>query len=349
MTTILTGVGMWLWVIDSCEGGDVERIADKAAEMELAWVAPKATQGTMLYHKNKTKLVPLAKALHARGIRVIPWGWVHGRSPYAPYSSIARTEALVAFEAIHMMEADGWIIDAEHEWKRTWLNMHLEASKYMKPLEDLSIPIFVSTYRYPKSHREFPFRAWQNTFQVERGDGWVPQVYWEQDFRLLAGRYQLQASYDQHKDLGYLAQGEAFYPSPPVYGAGEWRATAEQVLYFTKKVEELELTTYIPWSWQHMRPEHWAALQSRWYRPPFDLIIPDPEPEPDPLPEEAIKHVRVTAGGLNVRWGPNSANSIATSALVQGAEVYVYEIIGYWGRIESDKCHWIHLGYTKEI
>jgi hypothetical protein len=347
--TKLTGIGMWLWVIDSCEGGDVEAIADKAAEYGLSWVAPKATQGTALYWKNEQKLVPLAEALHDRGIRVIPWGWVHGRSTYSPYPSIAAAEAQTAFRAINLMQADGWIIDAEWEWKRTELHMDREAPKYMNQLEDLSIPIFVATYRYPKVHYTFPFKAWQNTFKPERGDGWMPQVYWEQDYREYAGALQLERSLNEHKELGLLSNSEAFYPAPPVYSRGDWSATPTQVLHFTEKVEELDLDTYVPWSWQHMTPAHWEGLKNNWYRPDAEPIPDPPDVPEEPEDPEEIKKVYVTAWALNVRLGPSAYNPIARPPLKHEMVVRVYEIQGYWGRIEKDKCHWIHLGYTRDV
>jgi len=343
----LSGIGMWLWLIDSCEGGDVEKIASKAQEYELSWVAPKAGQGTAWYYRNQEKIKPLAKALHAKGIRVFPWGWVFGRTQTAPYNSIARLEGEMAFRIIHELEADGWIVDAEADWKRTQLNMHLEAPKYMEPLSDLSVPILVSTYRYPKVHREFPYKAWQNTFKPHRGDGWVPQVYWEFDSREYAGDYQLQESFNQYNSLGYLSQNEAYHPAPSVYGRGTWKATSTQVLYFSERVRTLELSSYIPWSWQHMQAAHWDGLRTTWYRPDSSSLPPISEPEP--LPEGAIKKVRVTSSALNVRWGPNGNNPKATAPLSQGKEVYIYEVMGYWGKVEKDKCHWIHLGYTKEV
>ena len=75
---------------------------------------------------------------------------------------------------------------------------------------------------------------------------------------------------------------------------------------------------------------------------------PDPEPEP-PLPDEAIKKVVVTAGALNIRKGPNAANPLAGNALENGTEVYIYELVGSWGRIEPDQCIWIHTGYTQDV
>jgi hypothetical protein len=224
----------------------------------------------------------------------------------------------------------------------------------MAPLSDLSIPILVSSYRYPNLHRAFPWAAWNATLQPDRGDGWIPQVYWEQDFRLNAGSIQLQQTLDQYRAWKLLEAGRSFHPAPAAYSRGEWYATNAQITLFTEKVEELELASYIPWDWQHMWAEHWKGLAEDWYRP--DGVI---EPPPPPngngngngsgLPDGAIKQVEVISAGLNVRWGPAAANAKATGPLLRGDRPYIYAIQGYWGRVRSDLCHWIHLGYTKEI
>ncbi len=241
------GVGMWIWLIDSCENGDVETIVDKAVEYGITWVAPKAQQGTVWYRRNKEKIKALSQALHAKGIEVYPWGWIYGRSTYPPYASIARAEGERAFEVVHELEADGYIIDAELDWKRP-LNMAAEAPKFMAPLQDLSIPVLLSSYRYPNYHRAFPWAAWSDTLQPDRGDGWIPQVYWEQDFRLNAGSTQLQATLDQYTARNLLKDDRSFHPSPSAYSRGAWSATDEQITLFRKKVEELELHSYIPWT-----------------------------------------------------------------------------------------------------
>lgn len=77
-------------------------------------------------------------------------------------------------------------------------------------------------------------------------------------------------------------------------------------------------------------------------------LEPEPEPEPE-WPEGAIKKVSVTARALNIRKGPHVYNPKAGAAMLHGTEVYIYEIVGLWGRIEVGACIWTHLGYTQEV
>ena len=79
------------------------------------------------------------------------------------------------------------------------------------------------------------------------------------------------------------------------------------------------------------------------------MVSPPPIDPPPIDPPGAIKQVEVTALGLNVRWGPAAANGKATGPLIRGERVFVYNIQGYWGRIDPNFCHWVHLGYTKEV
>lgn len=81
---------------------------------------------------------------------------------------------------------------------------------------------------------------------------------------------------------------------------------------------------------------------------PTEPEVPDVPEIPD-MPDGAIKKVRVTAGALNIRKGPNVNNPLAGEPLKYGTEVYIYEVNGNWGRIKPDACIWTYLGYTRDV
>lgn len=364
----IKGMGMWIWVIDDTENGDIDAIIQKAKEYKIRWIMPKATQGTIKYARNwklidgVPQIVRLARAAHEAGIAVIPWGWVYGRSPYSPYNSLSVAEARIAVEAIKALDADGWIVDAEKDWKRPHLEMWREVDIYMDELESGLIreglprlPIYVSTYRYPYLHREFPFETWRDRLNPSKGDGWMPQVYWEQDTRPLAGQYQLK--YTKEKYAHLLSTGLDFIPAGAGYSWGGWRATGEQVLHFLETAIEMNLPPSL-WSWQHMWTDNWAAVKQAWadVEVPEEPTVPEEPVEPPVEPpieepeDEFIKEVRIRAFALNVRKGPDVHNPLANRpALQKNQTVKVYEIVNGWGRVSNEKCEWISLYWTEGV
>lgn len=356
----IIGFGMWIWVIDSCEGGDIDAIIRVAKEHNVKYIMPKATNGTILYSRNWTKVndVPriksLAIAAHEAGIAVIPWGWSFGKSPYSPFPSISVPEARIAAQAVKELNADGWIVDAEHDWKRTGMaaevDIWMDAFESEMVLQGRSIPVFVSTYRYPNLHRAFPYATWRDRLNPERGDGWMPQVYWEMDYRSSAGEIQLAETLNQYQP--FLSSGGKqlkFIPAGSGYSRGDWSATPAQISGFLAKAITIGVPANL-WSWQHMTPNRWSAVKSVW----GGIVLPDPpdDGEDEPPPVEPVPYIKksvVVAYALNVRKGPNLANPIARDALRKDEIVKIYEIEGSWGRISEDKCEWISLYWTRPV
>jgi hypothetical protein len=366
----IAGQGMWIWIIDSCENGDIDAIVRKAKEHNIKFIMPKATNGIIKYKTNwelvngKPKIVALAEAAHAAGIAVVPWGWVFGRSPYSPYASLSTLEAQQAVQAVAALNADGWIIDAEHDWKRPELEMWREVDKYMDELESgllregfADLPVFVSTYRYPQLHRTFPFETWKNRLRPERGDGWMPQVYWEQDYRTEAGKIQLQLTFAAYKD--FLNTNLNFIPAGAAYKIGGWVSMPEQIRLFYEEAISMGVPASL-WDWQHMTDVivgngRWEVCKDVWGgviiepeepEEPEDPTEPEEPEEPSDPEEPFLRKVVITAYALNVRMGPSTANPIIRT-IRSGDVVPVYRVYGNWGRINNRECEWIHLGWSK--
>lgn len=164
----LQGKGFYLWKINECEGGNVQAIADVAAQAGLTHILIKIADGKYSYNydwNRKIDLVPpLVQALRAKGIS--PWGWhyVRGDEPAA--------EARKAVERVRALGVDGYVIDAEQEYK----GRHAAARQFMTLLRrDLpNTPIALSSYRYPSYHANLPWREF-----LDKCDLNMPQVYWQ--------------------------------------------------------------------------------------------------------------------------------------------------------------------------
>ena len=109
----LQGKGYFIWKIRYCEGGDVEAIADLAAESQYTHAIIKVADGSRTYNLHpetgRDLVVPLVKALREREIE--PWGWqyVYGYDPI--------DEADKAVQRVRQFDLDGFVVDAEAEFK----------------------------------------------------------------------------------------------------------------------------------------------------------------------------------------------------------------------------------------
>ena len=282
----------------------------------------------MPYKHNVGYLDRLVPALRAAGVSVVFWGWSYGKSAYAPYASIAKIEGEVARALIDQYKPDAWIIDAESYWKRP--GMSYEVSKYLTGLghSTLSIPVYVTSYRYPDSHRTFPWKTWYDA--LKKGvDGWVPQVYWEGDFSADAGIVQLNKSFAQYIANGLL-DGLRYFPAPPAYRVGTWEPTPIQVTGFMQRADLLGLSGFMPWSWQHMNIALWDSYAR--YKEYFnDVELTKIEPF---LLEAA------TAKEAVLMWGPEEHNP-AKEVIPAGTTIRIDGKIGKWGLIPNSG--WVNI------
>ena len=74
---MLTGKGMFIWIIQNCHNGNINEIVDKAVKANYSHVLIKIANGIYSYNydwEKKIDLVPpLVQALKSKGIQA--WGW----------------------------------------------------------------------------------------------------------------------------------------------------------------------------------------------------------------------------------------------------------------------------------
>ncbi|MBH27669.1 MAG: hypothetical protein CL789_00320 [Chloroflexi bacterium] len=245
------GKGFFIWRILNCEGGDAGAIASKAADANLTHVLIKIadTRYPFGYDRNNNDLVPsVTQALKNRGIQVWGWHYVKGNDPSG--------EARVAVARTTELQLDGYVIDAEHEYK--WRGKDAAARQFMADLRQglPNHPIALSSYRFPTYHRELPWSAF-----LEKCDFNMPQVYWEQAHNAGA---QLERSVGEFDDARLVGYQRPVIPTGSAYGAGGWVATANDQEVFYQKALELGLiaaNTY-SWDWATSSGHHdlWDAV-----------------------------------------------------------------------------------------
>ncbi len=239
----LQGKGMYIWRLGRIAGGDVQAMAEKAANAGLTHVIIKVADGATPYNEELGRAA--RDAFRAAGLQVWGWAWVWMREPLH--------EAAIAAECINALALDGFVIDAEHPAK----GRALEAAAYMGALRGLQphFPVALSSYRYPHVHGSFP---WE-TFLVQC-DLNMPQMYWVGESPSECVRY----SVAKHRSLPsarpIVPTGAAFGEH---YGNSYFRAQPADVVEFLDAVRDSDLPAANFWSWdwteQH-GPDLWDAI-----------------------------------------------------------------------------------------
>lgn len=236
----LEGKGFFIWKIKDCEAGDAGQIASKAKNAGLSHVLIKIANGIYSYNYDWTRKIdlvpPVVQALRSNGIEVWGWHYVYGNQP--------TSEAKIAIRRVEELDLDGYVIDAESEYKES--GKATAAKKFMQELRGglgNSTPVALSSYRYPSLH-PIPW----NQF-LEKCDYNMPQVYW----------------IHAHNPGAQLAQTLREYESPnikyhpPIIPVGAaftehgWTPTSSEVLELLDTARALNLSAVNFWEWYNCR------------------------------------------------------------------------------------------------
>lgn len=243
----LQGKGFFIWKIVNCEGGNANLIASEAQEAGFTHVLIKVANGIYSYNFNWDQMIdlvpPVAQALRNKGIQVWGWHYVYGDDPIS--------EARIAIRRVQELNLDGYVIDAEAEYKDP--GKDVAAERFMTELRSglgNSVPIALSSYRYPSYH-PIPW----NEF-LEKCDYNMPQVYWMQAHNPGAQLIQTLQEYESpniHYHPPIVPVGAAFTE----YG---WTPTAGEILEFLDTARALNLSGANFWEWYNCRevltPKH---------------------------------------------------------------------------------------------
>ncbi len=258
---LLSGKGFWIWIIRRCEGGIPSAIANAAQAAGYTHVPVKIADGSdpqNLDPASGADLVPaVTQELRARGIQVWGWHYVYGDDP--------RAEAAMAIARLSALNLDGYIIDAEQEYKLPGREQaaRLFMSEMRKAFPNL--PMALSSYRFPTYHPQLPWSAF-----LEKCDLNMPQVYWEQAHNPAE---QLARSVNE---LLALNPSRPVIPTGPTYKVSGWRPTEEDILEFLNKAKELNLLAANFFSWDECRrdlPNLWTVISNFNWNAPKDILL----------------------------------------------------------------------------
>ena len=236
---MLSGKGWFIWQILRCERGAAEAIAEKAAAAGVTHVLLKVAERTygFGFDKKGQDLVPdVARALRAQGIQVWGWHYVYGDKP--------ADEARIAVRRSVQLQLDGYVIDAEAEYRRP--GMAAAARLFMSTLRE-GLPgdtlVALSSFRYPSLHRQLPWKAFLDSCDLN-----MPQVYWEQSHN---PKQQLARCVDEFANIDLVGVVRPVVPTGAAYGAGNWRSAPDDIQKFLSKARSLGLPAANLYSWDY--------------------------------------------------------------------------------------------------
>lgn len=231
---------IYLWQIKNVSGGNPAVIAARAHALGLKSVWIKAADGPVRYNLTllniwlDTIIQPVIDALAQYGIEAWAWQYNYGTSPEAEADRLLERQAKYHFA--------GWILDPEREYKTAGA---AAANRFFSRLGDLSVPLGLSTYRYPTVHPDFPWAAF-----VPRVDFYAPQVYWVGATNPAQQLDRCVAEY-RAMETRYGIAPKPIIPTGAAYHENGWQPTHAQIIEFFNRAKELGLPGVSFWEWGH--------------------------------------------------------------------------------------------------
>ncbi|MFW5713221.1 MAG: nuclear transport factor 2 family protein [Brevefilum sp.] len=313
----LTGKGYYIWQVRRCENGDPDRIAALAHESNLSHVLVKVADGAFPYNIDLDHgydyVRPLVHKLQARNIAVWGWQYVYGDYP--------DQEAEIAVSRIRDLGLNGFVVNAEKQYQDPGKGP--AASRYMNILRmNLgSMPLALSSYRYPSYHRQFP---WVNF--LDRCDYNMPQVYWIKSHNN-AGE-QLKRSVNEFKQMRPF---RPIIPTGPTYKEHGWVPYDHEIHDFIQTAKKLNLPAVNFWYWEGCRrdvPQFWNLVRDSVYTTP---------PQVNTLPERYIEALNKKDLETLVNMYIKSSVLIRIETALQGREAIQGWIASELENYESGK------------
>lgn len=246
------GKGYFIWNLFRCANGSPTELANKCKAAHIDWVTIKVCEAGNPFNGN---IWPWVDLLRVAGVRVWGWGYVYGGNPTA--------EADIAASRVKEFNLDGFMIDAESEYKTP--AKAAAARTYTERLRSAlpNVGLGLCSYRYPSLHRELPWAEF-----LAGCDFHAPQVYWIGALSDTSPGSQLARSVAELKALKNIPVVPVGVACDNPYAGGTWRPTVGQINNFDATARTLGLQGLSYWSFQHTEaiPEFWTAIAGHDWR-----------------------------------------------------------------------------------
>ncbi len=229
----LANRGMWIWVLSSSDGGNLNNLIAGARRYGITTVMIKSGDGTGTWSQFNPAVV---SALHRNGLRVCAWQYVYGDHPI--------TEAYVGAAAVRD-GADCLIIDAEAQYE----GKYVSAQAYMTRLRKLvgySYPIALAGFPYVDYHPAFPYSVFLGPGGAQLNE---PQMYWADIGTTVDAVYGHTFGFNRVYE-------RPIYPLGQVYN----NPRAGQIKRFRQMSRSYGSPNVAWWDWQEASGGSWLAL-----------------------------------------------------------------------------------------
>lgn len=251
------GLGIWVWQLAKCEGGDLGKIADKAARCAVGWLCLKSGDDD----DNHQVTADLVTTLHGRGLGVYTWNYcVPGDADLA--------RQLVQIARMRDLGVDGHYLDGEIEWEKGG-DRRPEAAAFAAKLRAVVGPGFTlghAPWPIVGAHPRFPWTEFGRLTDVQSD-----QVYWTMQNGSAAAFMDRADAQWANLAAGFIQSGGQRIPTPDAVksrcpigsafdGQGQ-RVAVSDVLAFLDRYQAAPSRSL--WSWQHLPDLVWKALEDR--------------------------------------------------------------------------------------
>jgi hypothetical protein len=260
MVTPLTGLGVWVWKLDHCFGGNIPAMVAQAQRAGVSWVAIKAADGGTRLSQFKEDVV---NAFRANGIEVAAWWYSRPKS---------ATEELIMLHQILSMGVQHFIMDAELEWESEMVirstkdgtsvamtivhDWRSEAAKMAAGIRKIIGPEMFfadAPWWITRAHRMFPFNEFGAICNAR-----MPQAY----YAMAEEGGESASKYLADGDLLWAASGVPVYPIlSPVNGDATRHASLVEFDTALDRYVGRGATSI--WSWDSMSRSEWSVLEKR--------------------------------------------------------------------------------------
>lgn len=224
--------GMWIWYIDSSNGGNIGSIIRQAKQAKIGTLYIKSGDGDDTWSQFNRNVVNRFKRA---GLSVCGWQYTYGRRPIA--------EARVAATA-KRRGADCFVINAEAEYE----GKYAAADWYIRELRRLvgpRYPLGLSSFPYVHYHPGFPYSVFLGPGAANAN---LPQVYWHTIGDSV--RTSVETTWEQNR----------LYKRK-VYPTGQtWDGPPKRDLLAFRRFMLNYGSAPSWWSWQETDSSEWAAL-----------------------------------------------------------------------------------------
>ncbi len=252
------GLGVWIWLINATEKGDIDKIVAKAKWAGLNHVVIAAPYRREIRPSGQLKspfnpngqFFNLLLALHNQGIRVYGWGYVYGTHP--------DSEAQRAIDVLKL-GSDGYVFDVEDAITQANRSQAEMLCKTVRDYVDKGSPdclLGYSTYCRVQYKTKIPYDVFGRYCDVA-----MPQAYWK-DFKKTPNktvREMCQVWGKMEESWRQTDKASAIKPIIPTGQAYNGLISPKEMASFLRAARGYYGVNF--WRWDKMGPEQWQILR----------------------------------------------------------------------------------------